>query len=408
MNDQTSRKPLLGEIFNLMDVVGGGVAWTGEKISSYFVTLKRLAIVVSLVGFCDVLLFIAAAILDSRFVMTITLVTFGIIFLALLLFSGPLLIGAAGLAERYPAFRLTINALAAVALFILLNGLVISIFPVSGKNATVIFVGSLILSLIWFVSGVRPDLTFLKTKVISLIVLSVVVPVLSQQFPETTTKLRDKWAELDRWSSETIEGTPTRLNISTLSHFQKIPFFQGKSVKIYYAINEKTGEYELFDRPGVHPTYQKELKPITPDIVRSIEKRLSDPGRSNAPDRPEPPAVKPVSPSRSAFEYPSSSHTTSAIPPAQQDPPVPPETVIETVGLTVSNQDCREQQVFLDNTQIGTVPGRRSRFFSFDPGRHTVHTCISGTSECFRQGISTWEKGEIRIALRSNLNACRN
>jgi hypothetical protein len=45
--------------------------------------------------------------------------------------------------------------------------------------------------------------------------------------------------------------------------------------KIWFYINDQ-GDYELFDGPGIHPTYGLELKPMTANIVQAYKKRLEE------------------------------------------------------------------------------------------------------------------------------------
>ncbi|MDX8129984.1 hypothetical protein QLH52_22020 [Methylomonas sp. OY6] len=470
MTIDDTRKPLLVEIFKLIGViVEGGTAWTTETIASYLASLKRLAFALLIASLCDAIVFWVASALNSQMVMTISLMAFSIMLMALLMFAAPLLVGITAFAEKYPSLRFFINLQASVALFFLIIGLVINIHPVSGKNVMVIIVGSMSLSLIWFLTGTKPDLTFLKTKIIFLIAFTIIGPGLTQQFPQINITLKNLLRDLDEVgaiffqikperipidsltqframnffnpdgtakvyytvnenngeyevfdrkgahpiyssklkpvtpeivkaiekrlkSSEILLRNPERIPIDSLAQFRSIRFFNSDgTAKIYYAFNENNSEYEVFDRMGVHPTYNMKLKPVTPEIVKSIENRLINVGKRNVSVDPVPPSLEtpiPVTSISNSGTLPNIGIGKVSAPPLAIE-----STETEPVKLTIYNQNYRAQDFYVEDTKMGTIPAEKSKFYTFQPGNYSVHFCMSGTSECGDTSKVHWHSG---------------
>jgi hypothetical protein len=454
-----TRKPLLVEIFKLIGVlVEGGAAWTVETIARYFATLKRLAIVLGVLSLCIAIIFCIAVAFNSQIFMTISLIVFSIMLMTLLIFAAPLLAGIAGFAEKYPSLRFFINLQASVALFFLIIGLAINIYPVSGKNLMVIIIGSMSLSLIWFLTGTKPDLKFLKRKIIFLIAFAIIEPGLAQQFPQIKITLRNLLQDLDEGGAIFFQINPEKIPIDTIAQFRAVNFFNPDgSAKVYYAFIERNGEYELFDRKGAHPTYSSKLKAVTPEIVKAIEKRLE--GSENLMRNPEripldnlaqfrtikffkpdgtaniyyafnenneeyelfnrkgthptyniklkpvtPEVVKSIekrltnsenrhvsvnsSPPSVETQTPVTSISNSSTYPnlgtgkIHVSPLTPENTETELAKLTIYNQNPRAKDFYVEDTKMGTIPAEKSKFYFLQPGNYSVHFCMSGTSEC--------------------------
>lgn len=65
---------------------------------------------------------------------------------------------------------------------------------------------------------------------------------------------------------------PKRIILKTVEGFEFFDSITGEP-KVWYHI-DKERSYEFFDRPGYHPTFNVELKPVTPEIVQAYQNKL--------------------------------------------------------------------------------------------------------------------------------------
>lgn len=77
-----------------------------------------------------------------------------------------------------------------------------------------------------------------------------------------------------------------------------------------------------------------------------------------------------------------------------------------TVKLTINNQHCKDQDLYISNELVGRIPANRSRFFDLQPGQHSIRVCVSGTTSCGEQREVRWEPGSRSHVIRRDPSMC--
>lgn len=76
---------------------------------------------------------------------------------------------------------------------------------------------------------------------------------------------------------------PKRVEIETLEGFEFFDTITGEPKYWYHIDND--GNWDFFERPGYHPIYNIELKPVTPEIVKAYQNRLKEEQEKKAAER---------------------------------------------------------------------------------------------------------------------------
>lgn len=67
---------------------------------------------------------------------------------------------------------------------------------------------------------------------------------------------------------------PRKIEVQSIEDVEFFDPISGEP-KLWYYINEE-GNYEFYDKPGVHPITKEELKPVSPEIVKAYAKKLRE------------------------------------------------------------------------------------------------------------------------------------
>lgn len=161
-------------------------------------------------------------------------------------------------------------------------------------------------------------------------------------FPNTFMSVREKIDDLDIGQPQLIKISPRDLKEEKLDFFRA----DGKP-KVWYA--KIKGKYELFDRPGFHPTYNIKLEPINTEIALEIssekekvlsfnnlnETRIAEKPNNHAPISELPNTIP--NRSTSSINPPSSTHAPTPTPQPTVIP-APKPTSIPPAGLSKQNR----------------------------------------------------------------------
>lgn len=248
---------------NLYHVAENAIESAKKYSKIYLKALVRMFLIAVIV---PLTLFLFGAIFDLRWIIALSGIFGAIAMLALLILATPLgilietvLNGPSGSGQRY------VRGASGILLFILCFSFFGSLLPISQNLPTIplLIVGALILSLLntWLFR--REIVGF----IVGLIFLGLV---LSFYFPLTFSDFGQKISDLDFYV-----GKPKLAKV-TLQQIQQrqIEFFRPDGKPRYWYYVNRDRQIELYDHEGVHPTYREELKPLTPDIVKHMERQL--------------------------------------------------------------------------------------------------------------------------------------
>jgi len=91
--------------------------------------------------------------------------------------------------------------------------------------------------------------------------------------PVYRTKLKRVTPEIiEKYKRQQMKMYPKRITVTSLEEIDFFDSISGKPKIWYY--RDTDGSLEFFDGPGFHPTYKATLKPVTPDIIISLEKKI--------------------------------------------------------------------------------------------------------------------------------------
>ncbi len=221
-----------------------------------------------------------------------------------------------------------------------------------------------------------------------------------------------------------------------------IEFFDPLSGKarVFFARND-SGCFDLFDNEGFHPETQERLQPATREFVRKFKEcsRSAQPANFVAeventdcvphdiyfngelvvavPARSIQQIRVPSGPMRVRNCISNTSRCTAERS-IQWGPSAPSLLIPESadcvtqssrpaaVALTVYNQHCRSQDLYVGNDLIGTIPAQRKRFFELVAGQYGVRSCLSGTVSCAEPTMVTWEPGTQSFTISTDRRLC--
>jgi hypothetical protein len=77
---------------------------------------------------------------------------------------------------------------------------------------------------------------------------------------------------IEKYEKQQMNMYPKQIVLTTLESVEFFDSITGKPKVWYY--RDVDGSFEFFDGPGFHPTYKAALKPVTPDIITSLKKKI--------------------------------------------------------------------------------------------------------------------------------------
>jgi len=93
--------------------------------------------------------------------------------------------------------------------------------------------------------------------------------------PKYGIKLKPVTPELMENYQKKMTGLqPKRVKIKSIENFEFFDPITGEP-KVWYYKN-KENQYEFFDRPGFHPVYNVELKPVIPEVVQDYQRSVKE------------------------------------------------------------------------------------------------------------------------------------
>lgn len=99
--------------------------------------------------------------------------------------------------------------------------------------------------------------------------------------PVYSTKLKPVTPEIiEKYKRQQMKMYPKQIFLTTLEGVEFFDSITGDPKIWYY--QDTDGSFDFFDGPGFHPTYNAELKPVTPDIIISLKKKLIENQEKNA------------------------------------------------------------------------------------------------------------------------------
>jgi hypothetical protein len=79
---------------------------------------------------------------------------------------------------------------------------------------------------------------------------------------------------IEKYKKQQLNMYPKRIILTSVEGVEFFDSISGKPKIWYYQDTE--GSFEFFDGPGFHPTYNAELKPVTPGIIINLKKKIRE------------------------------------------------------------------------------------------------------------------------------------
>jgi len=170
--------------------------------------------------------------------------------------------------------RKTFQVIGIVTLWILFLSIYFYFVPVPLAGIPIVMVLTVGMAIASVVFGVGISTRFLALRLGLVFTVMTVLFVLTAAMPKSFGSFGRLVAWVDNKIGGTVVVAVTPLPVS-VAYSPDLKFFDPRTKEPmiwYYRISGK--DYELYNAPGFHPRYQEELKPITPEIVRELEKNV--------------------------------------------------------------------------------------------------------------------------------------
>lgn len=279
---QVQQDGRIGRLFNLaFDAMSSSTSWVTDKADEYVRLLwKGLGwSALALLGIAAI--YAIGVAFKSTVLLAASILLFGVVFVALMVITSPILTGVAALAQTFASARVVVQAMGAVALFFILVALAFLYIPITPATAVVVPLAALALGMLWVATGNKQSLSMLATRVSMVLVVTLLGTTLNAMAPESAQRLRTLGGSLDRSLARSIGAVSvtadsgSRVRIESLEQFHKTIFFHPgtREPQLWYAL-ASDGSLELFNARGFHPTTGEPLQPVGPDVVARLRARL--------------------------------------------------------------------------------------------------------------------------------------
>lgn len=196
----------------------------------------------------------------------------------LTLLSFPILVIAATFSQLQPVGVVFRSALG-VLTWLFGLALLFLVVPMSPAGVLVVMVASLFLSVLYLANGQAPNITAVRTRAVSVVVVTVGMAFAANALPQVAATATRVVESIDATATRFISTSvliPNVVSIETAAECWNTAFFGPDGEPLYWMERDSRGQPKLFTKSGPSPQTGQQLIPVTRELRETYCKGLED------------------------------------------------------------------------------------------------------------------------------------